>query len=489
MRRKFTFNLIFLLAMNLLVKPLWIFGIDRGVQNSLGPEVYGTYFAVLNFSFLFSVILDFGIYNFNNRAVSRNPGRIPSYLPNLFSIKMVLSVLYFAITALVAISSGLDKTQLQLLAWLALNQFLLSMILYLRSNISGLHLFKADTVLSVSDRLLTIAFCAVLMYWPGLREDFDIFRFIYAQTFALSLTAVLAFAIILSNTKATFTFWKPRFTKAIFIHSLPFALVGLLMGIYYRVDAFMIERMLGDRGAMEAGIYAAGYRMLDAANMIAYLFSVLLLPMFSRMVKEKAPVKDLLNLSSSLLFLLSWTASIACYFFRNEMVEVLYHRQDAYWGNVFGWLMISFIPISSVYVYGTLLLAKGTLREINIIATLGLVLNLGLNLYLIPHYGALGATFATLFTQLLVVGGQIYVTHRVFALQIQGKRILQWMLFVALSIGIFLVLRLLYIHWMAQLAIGLLVHIPLVLLTGIFPVRHIFSLAASLSAKVDKSID
>ncbi len=486
MRKKFTFNLIFLLAMNLLVKPLWIFGIDREVQNSLGPEVYGTYFAVLNFSFLFSVILDFGIYNFNNRAVARNPGRIPSYLPNLLSIKIVLSVFYFAITALVAISSGLDKVQLQLLAWLAVNQFLLSMILYLRSNISGLHLFKADTVLSVSDRLLTIAFCAVLMYWPDLREDFDIFRFIYAQTFALFITAVLAFIIILSSTKATFTFWRPRFTKAIFIHSLPFALVGLLMGIYYRVDAFMIERMLGDRGAMEAGIYAAGYRMLDAANMIAYLFSVLLLPMFSRMIKERASVKDLLNLSSSLLFLLSWTAGIACYFFRNEMIELLYHRQDAYWGNVFGWLMISFIPISSVYVYGTLLLAKGTLRQINIIATLGLVLNLSLNLYLIPHYGALGATFATLFTQLLVVGGQIFVTYRVFSLQLQAKRILQWLLFIALSITSFFVLRLPDIHWLAQLSVGLVIHIPIILLTGILPIARFIHLVSTLSGKLQK---
>ena len=68
MRKKFATNLIFLFAANLLVKPFWIFGIDRVVQNKVGAEVYGTYFAVFNYSFLLSILLDFGINNFNNRA-------------------------------------------------------------------------------------------------------------------------------------------------------------------------------------------------------------------------------------------------------------------------------------------------------------------------------------------------------------------------------------------------------------------------------------
>jgi hypothetical protein len=37
MRKKFALNLLFLLAANLLVKPFWIFGIDRVVQNKVGP--------------------------------------------------------------------------------------------------------------------------------------------------------------------------------------------------------------------------------------------------------------------------------------------------------------------------------------------------------------------------------------------------------------------------------------------------------------------
>src|ERR1019366_9369004 len=106
MRKKFAVNLIFLLAVNLLVKPFWIFGIDRVVQNKTGATDYGTYFAVFNYSFLLSIILDFGINNFNNRAISRDKKRLGEYLLNLMMLKFFLSLIYFALTFAFALIRG-----------------------------------------------------------------------------------------------------------------------------------------------------------------------------------------------------------------------------------------------------------------------------------------------------------------------------------------------------------------------------------------------
>ena len=60
-RRNFSLNLIFLLALNLLIKPFYLFGVEVGVQNAVGAEAYGLYYAMFNFTFLFNVILDLGI--------------------------------------------------------------------------------------------------------------------------------------------------------------------------------------------------------------------------------------------------------------------------------------------------------------------------------------------------------------------------------------------------------------------------------------------
>ena len=61
MQRKFLTNITLLLFLNFLVKPFWIFGIDRTIQNIVGAGEYGWYSSLLNFTFLFNILLDFWI--------------------------------------------------------------------------------------------------------------------------------------------------------------------------------------------------------------------------------------------------------------------------------------------------------------------------------------------------------------------------------------------------------------------------------------------
>ena len=74
MQKKFITNLAFLLFLNILIKPFWLLGIDRSVQNATGADVYGAYYALFNFSFLFNILLDMGITNFNNRNMQNYSG-------------------------------------------------------------------------------------------------------------------------------------------------------------------------------------------------------------------------------------------------------------------------------------------------------------------------------------------------------------------------------------------------------------------------------
>ncbi|HLP20975.1 MAG TPA: oligosaccharide flippase family protein [Chitinophagales bacterium] len=462
MRRKFATNLLFLFAANLLVKPFWILGIDRVVQNKVGAAEYGTYFAVFNYSFLLSIVLDFGINNFNNRAISRNNKRAGEYLLNLLLLKSILAILYFALTFISAMATGYSEQQMTMLLFLAINQILLSGILYFRSNIAALQHFKIDSLLSILDRLLTIAFCLVLLYVPFFKEGFNILWFIYAQTLALLITAVVAFVVIFKKTVLSFDIWKFKFARLILLKSFPFALLALLMGIYYRVDAVMIERMLPD-GAREAGIYAASFRLLDALNMFGYLFATLLLPMFAGMIRRKESVIQLVKFGSELMFVFSVTAGIGCYFFRNEIMLLLYRDSDPYWAGIFGWLMLNFIPMSSVYIFGTLLTANGSLKVLNYIALGGMVLNVSLNLFLIPEYGAFGATVATLLTQMLVAVLHVMAANRQFNLDYRFGELGRLLGFSIACLGVGLLTSRLPLIWM----LGLPLAITLCLLAGI----------------------
>jgi hypothetical protein len=72
MQKKFFTNLTLLILLNLLVKPIAIFGIDVAVQNRVDAENYGMYFSLLNLSLLFNIFMDIGI---NNEYVTNSKQR------------------------------------------------------------------------------------------------------------------------------------------------------------------------------------------------------------------------------------------------------------------------------------------------------------------------------------------------------------------------------------------------------------------------------
>jgi len=135
MQRKFLTNLILLLTLNLLIKPFWILGIDRSVQNIVGAADYGFYFAIFNFSFLFNILLDFGITNFNNKNIAQNNHLLNKHFSSIVILKLLLAVIYTVVTFTFGIIIGYNSHQLSMLGWMAFNQFLISFVLYLRSNI------------------------------------------------------------------------------------------------------------------------------------------------------------------------------------------------------------------------------------------------------------------------------------------------------------------------------------------------------------------
>lgn len=475
MRKKFAVNLIFLFIANLLVKPYWIFGVDRVVQNKVGPEVYGTYFAVFNFSFLFSIILDFGINNFNNRAISRNNKRMGEYLANLLLLKGGLSVVYLVCTFIAATLSGFGEVPMKMLLVLAVNQVLLSVILYLRSNVAALQLFKTDSVISILDRLLTIIFCSVLLFAPAFKESFSILWFIYAQTAALFATALIALFVLAGRTTIKPIWWNGKFRKMILLKSAPFALLALLMGIYYRIDAVMIERMLPN-GAHEAGIYAASFRLLDAVNMFGYLFATLLLPLLSSMIRKKENLEPLVKFGAELMFAGSVMIAVLCYFFSREIMLLLYPGSSIYWWHIFGWLMLGFIPMSSVYIYGTLLTAGGSLKALNLIAVGGVVLNVGLNLFLIPAQGAFGAVIATLITQAIAAVAHLLVAQKVFGFRSTPLEFVRMLSFTVVCVAATYFFQTLPFHWMINLALSGTLCLLLMPALQIVPLRNLKAL-------------
>ena len=416
MNREFLINIVFLVSINLLIKPFFIFGIDRTVQNVVGAETYGTYFALLNLTYLLQIFNDFGIHSFNNRNISRHSQLLEKYFPNILILKCFLGLLFISLTFLTGWLTGYGL-HLQLLFFITLNQLFISLIMYLRSNVSGLAMYRTDSILSAMDKLLMILFCGILLWVSPFKEQFTIEYFVYGQTLALVITAVIAFAVVYKKLNRLRFNFNPAFLKVILKESYPYALVVFLMMAYTRIDGVMIERLLPD-GAYQAGAYASAFRLLDAGNMVGFLFAGLLLPMFSRMIKAEESVKSLLKFSILFIWGGAITVAIATCFYSTEIMELLYVEATPYWGTILQYLMTSFIAISGIHIFGTLLTANGSLMKLNAIFLVGVILNIIFNYFLILNIKAEGAAMATMATQFFVLFAEMILVLKTFNFKI-----------------------------------------------------------------------
>lgn len=410
MPRSFVKNLLWLQAINWLVKPLWILWIERTVQVQLGNEWYGNYFVHFNTGLLFAVLLDAGLNSYIAREVASN-GRIKHPKRMLF-FRLALSLLYILLVSLFAWKQNLDW---RITGVVILNQVLASVVLIQRSMLQGRHLFISDGFLSVADRFIAIIISAWFLFgssgtFTGLN---GILVFLTAQTAgyisALFIgTYLLRFNPLKSTPQTTDDYtlvtneistWRDWFSEVKW-----YVLMALFMSIFTRIDALMIRNFSSSNGLVQAGLYAQGYRLLDAALIFSTLLSTQLLPLFSQRLSKNDNAGSLVWGSFRLVFWVGLSVSVVAFVYGEWILQQLYKedtREISY--LIFSFLMTSFIPMASIHVFGTFVTAMGKLKSLTIAALLGMIVNASFNYWLVPKWGAAGAALVCLLTQTVFV--------------------------------------------------------------------------------------
>ncbi len=434
MKKKFITNLGLFLLLNLIIKPVYVFGIDRVVQNKVGVASFGTYFSLFSIAIIFQIFLDLGIESFIRREISRYPEKAAGFLTSIGVLKLLLFFPYVAICFVLAWLSGIEKSAYTLLILVMFNQFLASFILYLRSNLGGYQLFKTESFISVLDRTLMILIVGTLLLHPVTSGNFKIEWFVLAQTFAYLVTLFAGLALVLRNTEKI----RPEFRLATFLPVLrqlkPYALLVLLQAIYYRIEPVWLHSLLPD-GDVQTGIYAHSFRLLDFMSNYALLFPILLLPIFSKTLHQKESVDGLLRLSVILLIVPSLAVLTPAILYREVLFGLLYPTHVTVSANAFAILTISYLGMCVSYTFGALLTANGNLKQLNRMAALAVLVSTLLNLLLIPKYKVMGAVAANAAVQLLTLFIHIGLVSRIFRIRPNLNLIVRLLFYMLFLVG------------------------------------------------------
>jgi O-antigen/teichoic acid export membrane protein len=405
-RYQFVSTLIWLVILNLLVKTIFIFGIDLQVQQQAGASAYGLYFTLLNLCYIFQIINDFGLNQLHNTDTAASGSVLRERWHQMLRLKLGLSIIYAFVIVGVAAALGYLYAW-KLLIWLIVNNVLVSLILLLRAGISGTGRYKTEAVISVLDKGLMILICGSILLQSS---AFKIEWFVWAQTASLVITAIVAWMLsrnVIVKVKEVIADLKFR---SLLKETLPFTFTVFLMFIYTRADSVMIEQLLED-GTYAVGVYAAGFRLLDAANMIAFLFSPLLIPMYVKLRQNHNEINQLMSMATGMMVVMSGIISIGCFFWAEPIMKACYPNANETWITTFKILILCHIPVGLMYIYSSYLTAIRELKKQNTLFIGSVLMNIILNFLLIPTWGTVGAAVAALATQTMTTAGLIIISQ------------------------------------------------------------------------------
>jgi O-antigen/teichoic acid export membrane protein len=176
---------------------------------------------------------------------------------------------------------------------------------------------------------------------------------------------------------------------------------------------------------------------------------------------------------------------IMCVFYRQEIMQLMYLPADAtaddlerigQYANIFPILMGSFFCLSTTYVFGTLLTANGSLKQLNIVAGAGVAINILLNLIVIPRFYAVGAACTSLCVQAVTAFLQYLLAKRILKLEIQGRYWLHIVIFLATVVLVTFLVKQLDINWMVGFVIAFAVNCGAIFFTRLLRLKEIVAL-------------
>ena len=465
MKKEFLANIFLILGLNLLIKPFYVFGIEAEVQNVVGPNVYGLFFDLFNLCFIYQFFLDLGVQNYTSRYISEDRQRYQDYFSKTLGSKLILA-LGFALMVLASFYLlGYERVNFDLLCLVALEMVLISFVMYLRATIAAQGYFRVDSYLSALDKLLLLIVLTYVLYFSSYRADFTILSFVQFQILSTTVVFFIALAFLIrKNGMPSFSI-SFDYSRKLFKKTAPFALVFLIMTLYTKMDGIMLGRLIDD-DHLQAGIYAASFRIIDALNMVGFLFGTLLLPMFAHL-ELPAERNELWEIAYRLLLNVIIIGLSIGLFYQTEIFQWLYTDWTPYYNEVFIGLLLSFCVMTLAYLFGIMITAKGSLRRLNIVYLVGVAINWIFNLWLIPRYLAVGAAYVTFATQLVILIGLIYLSAKDLGFRIQPVMVIKSIIYLLMSFVVFYIVKVyLMTNWVMAMSFSVLLSILVSFLLG-----------------------
>lgn len=373
-------------------------GIFVGVllARYLGPANYGLLNYAISFTAIFAVIATMGLNNIVVKELVEAPDRTNKILGSALVMKLsagILACLLASIT--VALIRPSDLSALSLVFIISLG--------FIFQAFDVIDLWFQAQVLSKyavcvkSSAFLLASLTKIMLIMNGA----PLVAFAVVATFEIFVVMIGLLLVYRVRTAGRIGWeFDPMLARRLISLSWPLVLSGVSLYVYSKIDQVMLGQMVDFK---TVGIYAVAVRISEFFDFLPLAIFSSVLPRF---VSFWGRSRDLFFLNmqklSDVMVVVWLLLSIFVSIFANLIIVLLYGQDYLYAGFILSIYIWGQIGTYFGLARGIYITANNLFRLSLVMSISGAILNIILNFYLIPLFGILGATLATLITYMFV---------------------------------------------------------------------------------------
>ena len=375
------------------------------ISRELGDVGLGKYSFAFSFASIFLLLADFGLPTLITKDIAKDHKSAQKYLSNTFTLKFFLNFITLLVTVLIIFILKKDAETVILVALAGIAMFFYNFGGVFRSVLQGYEAMKYEVISKAVERIVAAGLGIYLL----LRGYGILSLFI---TLILSNAVYYILLYFFTNKKIspiniTFNWqiWKQTIKE-----SFPFWLTLIFVSFYVRIDTIMLGFM---KDYAQTGWYNAAYKIIDVFTRVLYLPIIALFPALAKSHKISIQkTKTLYEKSFYYMVAFALPAVIGLLMLSKKIIPLIYGNQFNNSIIVLQILGFSLFFTALNFLMGFLLNSIDKQKLFAITAGASTVVNILLNLILIPIYGYKGAGFATVASEIVNFSMLYYFTGK-----------------------------------------------------------------------------
>lgn len=383
------------LTLALILQKVISFSYFTILARHFGPAGLGKYYLAISLTTIFAIFIDLGFSNVLTREVAKKDVEPETWLGNILTLKIPLSILTLLALFVFVYIFGYDSLTKSLIYVSAVSMILDSFTNTFFATSRGCHNLKFESIASVVFQLIVLVFGYLAIYlgaglfWAMIALALaSIFNFIYSFSvvyFKLKLKVRLLFDL--------------DFAKKAILIAWPFALFAIFQRLYLYFDSVLLSIISGDE---QVGLYQVAFKIIFALQFLPLAFTASLYPALSaywRYNREQLgitferAINYLTIISVPIIFGVFILADKIVLLFKDNYLEAAMPLRIS---------IISLLFIFLNFPVGSLLNACDAQKKNTRNMIIGAIASVLLNLLLIPKFQAIGASLVVLLTNFLM---------------------------------------------------------------------------------------